>query len=46
MMASEPIVYVGEDGRVHGLQSTDALALSEPIAPLAVRGNLMSWREK
>jgi Tfp pilus tip-associated adhesin PilY1 len=46
MMASEPIVYVGEDGRVHVLQSTDALALSEPIAPLAVRGNLMSWREK
>lgn len=46
LMVSEPIVYVGEDGKLHVLQSTDNLALSQPIAPTAVHGTLTTWRER
>jgi Tfp pilus tip-associated adhesin PilY1 len=46
VMMSDPIVYVGEDGALHILQSTNDLGLSEPIKAQAVLGSLVSWRER
>lgn len=45
-MASEPIVYVGEDGKLHVLQATDNLAMVEPVAPRRVGATVVSWRER
>ncbi len=45
-MASEPIVYVGEDGRVHVLQATDNLAMVEPVPPQRLGATVLSWRER
>jgi type IV pilus assembly protein PilY1 len=53
LMASEPIIYVGEDGRLHVLQSLEAAAgasmssmIGEPVAPRALPGAMVSWRER
>jgi len=45
-MVSEPIVYVGEDGKLHVLQATDNLAMVQPMAPRAVGATVVSWRER
>lgn len=45
-MASEPIVYVGEDGKVHVLQATDNLAMVEPMPSRRLGATVLSWRER
>ncbi len=45
-MASEPIVYVGEDGKVHVLQATDNLAMVQPMEPRRLGATVLSWRER
>ena len=44
-MVSELISYVGADGKLHTAQAAD-LALNEPVAPTAVPGSMVSWRER
>jgi Tfp pilus tip-associated adhesin PilY1 len=45
-MASETIVYVGEDGKVHVLQATDNLAMVQPLPPQRLGATVLSWRER
>jgi hypothetical protein len=45
-MATEPVVYVGADGKVHVVQALDNLQMEEPMEAFAVPVRLNSWKEE
>ena len=44
-MATEPVLYLGADGRLHVIQALDNLRLDEPVAPIDVPVRITSWKE-
>jgi Tfp pilus tip-associated adhesin PilY1 len=45
VLATDPVLYTGADGRVHILQSLDDLQLTEPVESWAIPLRVFSWKE-
>jgi hypothetical protein len=45
-MATEPVVYLGADGKIHIIQALDNLELDEPIDAMDIPLRVMSWKEE
>ncbi|RLE19434.1 MAG: hypothetical protein DRJ65_20260 [Acidobacteria bacterium] len=45
-MASDPVVYLGADGKIHVIQATDNLEMEEPIAAFDAPVRMVNWREE
>lgn len=45
-MATEPVVYVGADGKIHVIQALDNLYLEEPVGAMDVPVRVLSWKER
>ena len=45
-MVSDPVVYLGADGKIHVIQATDNLELEEPIASFDAPVRMVNWREE
>jgi len=45
-MATEPVVYVGADGKIHVVQALDNLKLVEPVGATLVPVRVNSWKEE
>ncbi len=45
-MVSDPVVYLGADGKIHVIQATDNLELEEPIASFDAPVRMVNWKEE
>lgn len=45
-MATDPIVYLGADGRLHVLQQLDTTQVTQPVQPLWPPVRVTAWKER
>lgn len=45
-MATEPVVYLGADGKIHVVQATDNLQMKEPVSSKDAQVMMVDWKEK